>query len=307
VVAGQKPGQGQSLAVTEHRVVDKHGRGWFVLHGLRPESGGTRGARAPWFEIADGMPSPSWGAGCLCGPPRSAGDGPARRALADNLLPVPNGFDRVTVERSCGFVETLDLLPAWTDLAGSAPLSSPSNRLGEVAISGLAGFERSQLAKALIRSVAMVAVLLVVYYEVPVESRPRQEVVLRLTTAVIVFLVVLAIEVRAILKHEQPLLRAGVSMATIIPLFLVLFAWIYLTISRSNPGYFSTPLDRTESLYFTVTVFSTVGFGDIVPKVDLTRIVTMVQMLADLAVIGLVVRLIFGAASRGAAQREEPA
>ena len=89
-------------------------------------------------------------------------------------------------------------------------------------------------------------------------------------------------------------------MATIIPLFVVLFAWIYFTISRSNPGYFSTPLDRTESLYFTVTVFSTVGFGDIVPKVDLTRIVTMVQMMADLAVIGLVVRLIFGAASRGA-------
>ncbi len=96
-------------------------------------------------------------------------------------------------------------------------------------------------------------------------------------------------------------------MATVLPLFLVLFAWIYLTMSQSDPGYFSVRLNRTESLYFTVTIFSTVGFGDIVPKVDVARIVTMVQMIADLAVLAVVVRLLFGAASRGESRRREPA
>jgi len=95
-------------------------------------------------------------------------------------------------------------------------------------------------------------------------------------------------------------------MATVLPLFLVLFAWIYLTMSRSDPGYFSIPLNRTESLYFTVTIFSTVGFGDIVPKVDLARIVTMVQMIADLTVLAVVVRLLFGTASRVETRRREP-
>ncbi len=94
-------------------------------------------------------------------------------------------------------------------------------------------------------------------------------------------------------------------MATVIPLFLVLFAWIYFTMSGFDPGYFSTPLDRTRALYFTVTIFSTVGFGDIVPRVDVARIVTMVQMIADLVVIAVVVRLIFGAASRGVARQQE--
>ena len=61
------------------------------------------------------------------------------------------------------------------------------------------------------------------------------------------------------------MLRAGVAMATIIPLFLVLFAWIYLTMSRFSPSTFGHPLDRTSALYFTVSVFSTVGFGDITP------------------------------------------
>jgi voltage-gated potassium channel len=55
-------------------------------------------------------------------------------------------------------------------------------------------------------------------------------------------------------------------------------------------------------LYFTVTVFSTVGFGDITPKTDMARIVAMVQMLADLAVIAVVVRMILGAATRGVAR-----
>ena len=152
----------------------------------------------------------------------------------------------------------------------------------------------------------MATVLLVVYYLVPVAQRPHESVALRLSAALAFFVAVLANEVRAIQKHDQPMLRAGVSMATVLPLFLVLFAWIYLTMSQSDPGYFSVRLNRTESLYFTVTIFSTVGFGDIVPKVDVARIVTMVQMIADLAVLAVVVRLLFGAASRGEARRREP-
>lgn len=91
-------------------------------------------------------------------------------------------------------------------------------------------------------------------------------------------------------------------MATIIPLFLVMFAWIYLTMSASDPTAFGGQLSRTSALYFTVTVFSTVGFGDITPKTDMARIVAMVQMLADLAVIAVVVRMILGAATRGVAR-----
>jgi hypothetical protein len=172
-------------------------------------------------------------------------------------------------------------------------------------LSGLEGFQRSHVAKAFVRSVAMATFLLVLYYAVPVEGRPHESVALRLAVALAFFVAVLANEVRAIQNNDQPMLRAAVSMATVLPLFLVLFAWIYLTMSRSNPGSFSMPLNRTESLYFTVTIFSTVGFGDIVPKVDVARIVTMVQMLADLAVLAVVVRLLFGAASRGQARRRE--
>ena len=43
------------------------------------------------------------------------------------------------------------------------------------------------------------------------------------------------------------------------------------------------PLTRADALYFAVTVFSTVGFGDITPESEAARVVLIVQMLGDLA------------------------
>ncbi|MGP7997588.1 MAG: potassium channel family protein, partial [Streptosporangiaceae bacterium] len=53
------------------------------------------------------------------------------------------------------------------------------------------------------------------------------------------------------------------------------------------------------ALYFAVTVFSTVGFGDITPKSEAARVVLIVQMLGDLALHGAGVRVLLGAVRRG--------
>ncbi len=168
----------------------------------------------------------------------------------------------------------------------------------------LSDFDRSHLVQTGARALATTAVLLAAYYLLPVQHRAHQWPALRLGVAMAIFVAVLVNEIRLISIHERPPLRAAVAMATVIPLFLVLFAWIYLTLSHADPTAFvGGSLSRSSALYFTVTVFSTVGFGDITPKSDPARLVVTVQMLADLAVLALVIRLIFGAVTRGVARQ----
>jgi hypothetical protein len=169
-------------------------------------------------------------------------------------------------------------------------------------VAGLEAFERRHLLLTGLRASATGALVLVVYFTVPISDKPHTSVLFRLTVGLSLFVVVLAYEVRAILRSSRPLLRAADAMALVIPVFIVVFAWTYLTMALSTPGAFSERLDRLSALYFAVTLFSTVGLGDIAPKSDPARLVVTIQMVADLIVIAVVVRLIFGAA-RGSAGR----
>jgi voltage-gated potassium channel len=69
--------------------------------------------------------------------------------------------------------------------------------------------------------------------------------------------------------------------------------------SRGDPTTFTAPLSRTDALYFTVTIFATVGFGDISAKSEAARLVVTAQMILDLIILGLGARIILGAVQRG--------
>ncbi|MDX6312639.1 MAG: hypothetical protein QOF44_2103, partial [Streptomyces sp.] len=71
-----------------------------------------------------------------------------------------------------------------------------------------------------------------------------------------------------------------------------------------TPGSYSEPLNHTDALYFTVTVFASVGFGDIVPVTATARLVTTVQMVIDLMAIGVIAKIVLGAVETGLRRRE---
>ncbi len=54
-------------------------------------------------------------------------------------------------------------------------------------------------------------------------------------------------------------------------------------------------MSRTDAMYFSSTVFTTVGFGDITAKTEAARLVVTLQMWLDLVFLGLVVRLVVNA------------
>ena len=91
----------------------------------------------------------------------------------------------------------------------------------------------------------------------------------------------------------------------ILPFYLVLFASTYFLMERASAANFTQPLTRTDALYFTVTVFATVGFGDITAKSETARVELIVQMIGDLALLGAGLRVLLGAVQRGRERRSD--
>jgi hypothetical protein len=108
---------------------------------------------------------------------------------------------------------------------------------------------------------------------------------------------------RSIIVSPYPRVRAVAAMATTIPLFVVVFASAHFLLDENAPGSYSEHLSRLDALYFSVTVFATVGFGDIVPDSPTARAVTTVQMVGDLVILGLVAQVIVGAMRQGLRRR----
>lgn len=146
-------------------------------------------------------------------------------------------------------------------------------------------------------TVGVACVLIVgAFYVLPFDHLSDQRSVLRLSVVIALVAAVFLWQIRRIAAAELPELRAVEALGIVIAVFLIGFSVIYLSMSQSNPRIFTQPLDHTRALYFTISVFSTVGFGDITPRTDTARLVVSAQMLLDLAIIGAVVRLIFNAA-----------
>ncbi|TYB49621.1 potassium channel family protein [Actinomadura chibensis] len=114
-------------------------------------------------------------------------------------------------------------------------------------------------------------------------------------------------QARAIARARSPRLRAAEALATSVPLFILVFATGYCLLANNDPPGFNERLTHVDSLYFTITVFSSVGFGDIVPVSQAARGLTTVQMLGDLVFLGLAARVFLEAMRRGLERRADDA
>jgi voltage-gated potassium channel len=111
-------------------------------------------------------------------------------------------------------------------------------------------------------------------------------------------------QIRAIARAAHPGVRAVEALATTVPLFLLLFAATYYLMAQDGPANFSTDtLTRTDALYFTVTTFATVGYGNISATSQTTRLIVTTQMILDLLVLGLGIRVFASAVQRGRQQQ----
>jgi voltage-gated potassium channel len=162
----------------------------------------------------------------------------------------------------------------------------------------------------LLRALGASAVLIALYYLAPLDQPTGISLLLSLIIGLLVLAVMTAYHVWAILRATHPGVRAVEALATTVLLFLLLFAATYFLMSHTSSSNFNVhALTRTDSIYFTVTVFATVGFGDISPASQVARLVVTAQMILNLIVLGIGVRLIVGAvqqAGQGKPERQKP-
>jgi hypothetical protein len=160
--------------------------------------------------------------------------------------------------------------------------------------------ERSRLITiSAIRTTLTVALLLLLYSVFPVEPISSTDTLTRLLFGFAILVVVIVLQVQAIMSASYPQLRAIEAVVIAITVFVVLFSLLYVGLAQANPANFTRPLNRVSAFYFTVTVLATVGFGDISADSDLTRVIVTIQMLLDLTLLAVVVRVFFSVAKSG--------
>jgi hypothetical protein len=165
-------------------------------------------------------------------------------------------------------------------------------------VASTARFARRPLVRTLARALLTSTLVVALYFLLPLRpDRPASY--LWLCGGLLLVGVLVVWQVLQIIAARHPRLRAIEAVATTLPLYLILFATGHYLLGQNQPGSYSQPLSRMDALYFVVTVFATVGFGDIVPTSETARIVTTVQMVVNLVFVGVIARVLLGAMQEG--------
>lgn len=157
--------------------------------------------------------------------------------------------------------------------------------------------------RRILRSSLTVLGMLVVYAVIPVPGRRGTAawdlVLLAVGGAVLAYVVVRL--TRQAFHHDDSGVRLEALVATFYA-FVVFYSVIYLGIA-SRSGEFVGMHTRVDSLYFTMTTLTTVGFGDIHAAGQAARIAVTTQLFFDVVFVGLAARLVGPALARSMAAR----
>lgn len=165
---------------------------------------------------------------------------------------------------------------------------------------------RRVVAWGLLRALVAAVVLVTLYFIIPLAWIDNLPLALALAVTGALLVGVSVWQVLGIIRSDEPGLRAIEALAVIAPLYLLVFATVYFLMSVGEPSSFTSPLTRMDSLYFTTTVFATVGFGDIAATTAPARVLVTIQMVLNLIVLGAGVRLLTMAVKHGRGEKTVP-
>jgi hypothetical protein len=155
------------------------------------------------------------------------------------------------------------------------------------------GARRRRSAFAAVGRILLAIVLLLgLYFLLPFDHASVTQVWQVVVGGVILLAAVSALQLRAVAHAEFPTIRGAEALVVSLVLLLVTFAGIYNGLSSYDADAFDETLDHIGALYFAMTTLTTIGYGDIAPVSDVARIVVMVQMVVDVIVLGVFIKLV---------------
>lgn len=155
------------------------------------------------------------------------------------------------------------------------------------------------LVKVALRTTLTTVALVVVYFTAPLNRSFTPVTGVVLTVSLVALGALVTWQARSIARSHSPRFRTIEALGTTVALFLLVFASSYRLMSHDTPPGFSEPLTHIDALFFTITIFTSVGFADVVPISQTARALTAVQMLGDLVFLGVVAKVFLEAMRRG--------
>ena len=155
---------------------------------------------------------------------------------------------------------------------------------------------------AVLGSAFYVVIAVAAFFSMPPEDfdvASTWDAMLLVALAVVLLVVLYLVSLPRISRARYPLLRALMIIIVFFVTYLLLMAYLYLSLESRFPGQVPGIVTHVDALYFTVTVLTTTGFGDISAAGQAARAVVTGQMVFTVIVLGALLR------SAGSIGREE--
>lgn len=152
----------------------------------------------------------------------------------------------------------------------------------------------ARLTSAIVISLAVAGGLTALYAVAPVAS--DQWSLLHFTIYAVVclffFITVTVAAVVRLSRSRHPLVTGMAFVIAMATILVLSYSWLYLSMSTVNAESFTESLTKSSAVYFTMTILSTVGFGDITPVGDMPRLVVTSQMVVGFSVLTVAIKTI---------------
>ncbi|WP_241665878.1 potassium channel family protein [Prescottella subtropica] len=158
------------------------------------------------------------------------------------------------------------------------------------------------LLGVLLRPLVTVSGLMIAYFVLPMTDLSDAGTVAVLVGGVLGIAALFGWQVWCILRSPVPTLRSAEALVVTLPTYLLGSATAVHLMSSTDPAAFTQPLTRIDALYFTLTVFATVGFGDIAAVDQTARILVTAMIVGNLVMLSVGIRLLTAAGKRGRAR-----